>query len=213
VLDIKTVTIDKSLGPVSEHAGYRIVLTALSTDARLKQFKGEGTVRTAAPGTTFHLAEHLLNQGDDDHFLITGVHHRARNNLTERFSEVLEALGKPPHLPLQGEGRDGDGLARSEWGRSFDDSVDYYRNRLIAIRAALPWRPLMTDTHGRHIHPRPTARGALTGIVVGDGGPTHTDRDGRIRVQFPWQRGSRGAARNPHPTGSDNAQGERMFLN
>lgn len=43
---------------------------------------------------------------------------------------------------------------------------------------------------------------------MGEGGPTHTDRDGRLRVQFPWQRGSRGAGRTPHPTGSDNATGD-----
>lgn len=169
-------------------------------DARLKQTEGEGTVRSAAPGTTFHLAdhpEHASGQGDDDHFLITAVHHRARNNLAEQLPGAFDALGP---------GDTGDGGA--SLGRPFDEPVAYYRNRLIAQRAAIPWRPLFLNTHGRHIHPRPTVRGTLTGIVVGNGSPTHTDRDGRIRVQFPWQRGSRGASSNPHPTGSDNATGD-----
>ncbi|WP_434516301.1 DUF2345 domain-containing protein [Dechloromonas sp. ARDL1] len=63
----------------------------------------------------------------------------------------------------------------------------------------------MADSQGRHIHPRPTASGTLTAIVVGNGSPTHTDRDGRIRVQFPWQRGQDAGARHDHPTGSNNA--------
>ena len=50
-----------------------------------------------------------------------------------------------------------------------------------------------------------TASGTLTAIVVGSGTPTHTDRDGRVRVQFPWQRGADAGARHEHPTGSNNA--------
>jgi type VI secretion system secreted protein VgrG len=83
--------------------------------------------------------------------------------------------------------------------------IDFYRNRITGIRASIPWKPLMSDAHGRNIHPRPTANGTLTAIVVGDGSPTHTDRDGRVRVQFPWQRGADAGARHEHPTGSNNA--------
>jgi len=178
-------------------------------DARLKQTEGEGTVRSTAPGTTFHLAdhpEHPNGQGDDDHFLISAVHHVARNNLAEQLPGVLDALGPVGDQSLTLE--DGGKSPEPALSRPFDTPVDYYRNRLTAQRVAIPWRPLFLNTHGRHIHPRPTARGTLTGIVVSDGGPTHTDRDGRIRVQFPWQRGSRGGSRNPHPTGSDNATGD-----
>lgn len=155
-------------------------------DARMLHYRGAGSVRTAAPGSTFHLAdhpEHPLGQGEADHFLITAVTHRARNNLAETIPEVMEALGPTPDEPLP----------------------DLYRNQIIAIRASTPWKPLMTDAHGRLTNPRPTARGSLTGIVVGNGQPTHTDRDGRVRVQFPWQRGTEAGSRSPHPTGSDNA--------
>ena len=38
----------------------------------------------------------------------------------------------------------------------------FYRNELVTIRSAIPWRPLMADAHGRNIHPRPTIRGNLT---------------------------------------------------
>ncbi|MBL8403798.1 MAG: type VI secretion system tip protein VgrG, partial [Dechloromonas sp.] len=149
-------------------------------DARVKQFTGEGTVRTVAPGTTFTLADHSEHDRDEPEqrqFLITAICHEAR--------AALDLIGS-------GEGEAAETPA-----------VDYYRNALTAIRAGIPWKPLMNDAHGRAIHPRPTAGGMLTAIVVGDGGPTHTDRDGRVRVQFPWQRGADSASRQDHPTGSN----------
>lgn len=150
-------------------------------DARIKQFEGQGTVRTVAPGTSFTLADHPEHDRDDPEqrrFLITAVTHEARSALKEI------------------------GADRAEDSRP---AVDHYRNKITAIRASIPWKPLMADSHGRHIHPRPTASGTLTAIVVGDGSPTHTDRDGRVRVQFPWQRGRDASARHDHPMGSDNA--------
>lgn len=152
-------------------------------DARLKQFDGQGTVRSAAPATTFTLADHPEHDQDDPeqrHFLITAVTHEAR--------AALKTIGNAQGTAEQGSPK-----------------VDYYRNTLTAIRAGIPWKPLMADSHGRHIHPRPTASGTLTAIVVGGGNPTHTDRDGRVRVQFSWQRGADAGARHDHPTGSNNA--------
>jgi type VI secretion system secreted protein VgrG len=58
---------------------------------------------------------------------------------------------------------------------------------------------------------RPTVRGVQTALVVGDGRPgdgadLHTDRDGRVRVQFHWQRGSRSSHRlAPRDGAADNA--------
>jgi type VI secretion system secreted protein VgrG len=152
-------------------------------DARLAQQVAEGSVRTAMPGSLFTLHDHpLANQ----RYLITAVVHHARNNLAERVPQLTELLGPAP-------------LA------DFAKPADLYRNRIETVRADLPWRPLIADAQGRHIHPQPTTRGTLTAIVVGNGEPTHTDRDLRVRVQFPWQRGARAGARQSHPTGDDNA--------
>ena len=158
-------------------------------DARLKQFTGEGTVRSAAPGTTFTLAEHADHPGDDpaSRFLITAVTHAARNNLSESLPQLLDTLGPPAAEP------------------AFARDSDFYRNQITTLRAAIPWKPMMADAHGQHIHPRPTASGTLTGIVVGSGEPTHTERDLRVRVQFPWQRGAQAGSRSAHPAGDDNA--------
>ncbi|MBT0964228.1 type VI secretion system Vgr family protein, partial [Denitromonas iodatirespirans] len=181
-------------------------------DARSKQFFGQGTVRTAAPGTCFTLtghAEHDLDPPEACRFVLTEVIHQARNNLAERIpgadgglsAHHRAALQHPPVGP--DETTQTRGQTPSEDGT--EPPVEHYRNRLRAIRAHIPWRALMTDGHGHCIHPRPTVHGTLTAVVVGPGTPTHTDRDARVRVQFPWQRGSRSANRNAHPTGEDNA--------
>ncbi|TVO59133.1 type VI secretion system tip protein VgrG [Denitromonas halophila] len=182
-------------------------------DARAKQFLGQGTVRTAAPASAFTLVEHAEHEFDPPesrHFVITDIIHCARNNLDEHIpggasattDSVLSgtdgglkpALQKAAAAP-QGHksvGPDSSGRTASEHSTP---PVELYRNHFRAIRSHIPWRPLMADGHGRHIHPRPTVYGALTAVVVGPGTPTHTDRDGRILVQFPWQRGSHSANR------------------
>ena len=157
-------------------------------DARLSRQVAEGTIRTAMPGSLFTLHDHAGAAGQ--RYLITAVVHHARNNLAERVPQITELLGPVAQGDLAA------GLARP---------ADLYRNRIETVSADLPWRPLMADAQGRHIHPKPTARGTLTAIVVGPGEPTHTDRDLRVRVQFPWQRGSKAGARQTHPTGDNNA--------
>ena len=183
----------------STHGERMLLNQRQAIDARIKQFDGQGTVRTAAPGTTFTLADHPEHDRDDPEqrrFLITAVTHHAR--------AALKEIPLGDALDLPGSER----TASGKEGKSTEEGspkVDYYRNTLTAIRAAIPWKPLMADSQGRHIHPRPTVSGTLTAIVVGGGSPTHTDRDGRIRVQFPWQRGQDAGARHDHPTGSNNA--------
>ncbi|WP_036214064.1 phage baseplate assembly protein V, partial [Novilysobacter arseniciresistens] len=62
-----------------------------------------------------------------------------------------------------------------------------------------------TDGHGLRLHPKPTVHGTQTAVVVSDGASLQTDRDHRIKVQFPWQRGGNAGNRQPHPAGDDNA--------
>ena len=163
-------------------------------DARLAHYDGEGTLRSAAPGNRFVLVDHpghLLDAPEAREFLVTAVHHQVRNNLAERFPELLAALG--PAEP--------DESAEAPLAKP----ADFYRNRLVAQRAMLPWRPLALDAFGRPLYSRPDAARPLTAIVVGPGSHSHTDRDLRIRVQFQWQRGSLSASRRGHPGGADNA--------
>lgn len=177
----------------STHGERMLANQRQAIDARMKQYTGAGTVRSAAPGTTFTLAdhpEHDLDLPEQRKFLIAAITHEARNALEE--------------VPL-GDNLAGGNNGQVGEGNEEANGVEFYRCVISSIRASIPWRPLMADSHGRAIHPRPTASGTLSAIVVGDGGPTHTDRDGRVRVQFPWQRGADAGARHDHPTGSNNA--------
>jgi type VI secretion system secreted protein VgrG len=55
---------------------------------------------------------------------------------------------------------------------------------------------------------KPTAPGAQTALVVGlSGEPLTTDRDHRVKVQFPWQRGSAPLAGGLNHEGSPDAEG------
>ena len=194
--------------PTSAHGERLLGARRQALDARLKHFHGEGTVRTAAPGTTFTLTDHPDHDGHgsysssndrDNRFLITAVTHIARNNLNDTVPDRGLLAGFSGAFP----GKLPDATSANA------PPVDLYRNQLTALRAHLPWRPSHTDAHGRALYPRPAAPGVLTAVVIGAPGDkssvTHTDRDGRIRVQFPWQRGQDSASRFAHPSGADNA--------
>jgi len=64
-----------------------------------------------------------------------------------------------------------------------------YANCFEAIPADIPWRPELPD------HPKPTARGAQSAIVIGADGSDrpngaddlYCDRLGRVRIRFHWQ--------------------------
>jgi type VI secretion system secreted protein VgrG len=57
-----------------------------------------------------------------------------------------------------------------------------YYNNFTAIPFALPYRPLRTS-------PKPFVQGSQTAVVVGDPGEEiHTDKFGRVKVQFFWDR-------------------------
>ncbi|MCR5886002.1 DUF2345 domain-containing protein [Rhizobacter sp. J219] len=83
-----------------------------------------------------------------------------------------------------------------------------YLARFFAQDASLPVRgtPSLGE-RGDLTFARPRVAGTQTAIVVGLGEPVHTDRDGRIKIQFHWQRGAQSALRLDHPAGS-NAPGD-----
>ncbi|QEH33324.1 Phage-related baseplate assembly protein [Aquisphaera giovannonii] len=65
---------------------------------------------------------------------------------------------------------------------SASDAPPSYENSFQCIPAALPFRPERTT-------PRPTVEGTQTAVVVGNAGDEiFTDKYGRVKVQFPWDR-------------------------
>ncbi|MBV8126389.1 MAG: type VI secretion system tip protein VgrG [Planctomycetaceae bacterium] len=62
------------------------------------------------------------------------------------------------------------------------DTSQIYENTFECIPSALPFKPPLTA-------PRPTVEGTQTAIVVGNpGDEIFTDKYGRVKVQFPWDR-------------------------
>ena len=55
------------------------------------------------------------------------------------------------------------------------------------------------------LHPRPSTDGTQTALVVGLSEPVHTDRDGRIKIQFHWQRGANSSHRLGHTSPTPDA--------
>ncbi|GAA5175539.1 type VI secretion system Vgr family protein [Niveibacterium umoris] len=163
--------------------------------ARALQYRLRGSVRRLAPAQRILLTDSPLGRPDDVagvELAILEVEHRARNNLSADVLAQVEALlgVLPAHA----------GSVRN------DSDTPLYQNGVLAIPADTPYRPLDRDEHGARIHPKPTMRGTHTAIVVGSqGSPLLADRDGRIKIQLPWLRGSQSHSRQPHPSGDDNA--------
>ncbi|MCL4808961.1 MAG: type VI secretion system tip protein VgrG [Thermoanaerobaculia bacterium] len=66
--------------------------------------------------------------------------------------------------------------------RSGKDPLLSYENEFTCIPAALPYRPARTT-------PRPVVQGSQTAVVVGPSGEEiFTDKYGRVKVQFHWDR-------------------------
>ncbi|RBF22614.1 type VI secretion system Vgr family protein, partial [Xanthomonas oryzae] len=168
--------------------------------------QGQGTWRQLAPGTRFGLRQHA-GVAADAAFLCLQVRHQARNNLgAEVFDALEQALGAvamagaplPPALA---------GLSGGYVPAQDEAAVEFYRNQFTAIPATATYRPQTEDGHGVRLHPKPTVVGTLSAIVVSDGDPVQSDRDHRIKVQFPFQRGADASSALAHPGGEDNAPG------
>ena len=134
-----------------------------AADLAAKSFTGEGVVRSLHPGTWFELRDHPIHDHDareDRQFVVTEQRFTARNNLiAEDQSGTTGGTNTgKPALP--------------------------YTNRFTAVRRGIPIVPAYTEHHAK-----PTAKGPQTAIVIGpEGEEVFTDEQGRIRVQFHWQR-------------------------
>jgi type VI secretion system secreted protein VgrG len=159
--------------PAHAERAVRLQLEAL--EAERKRFEGTGTVRTLAPGTTFLLSEHPDHPGDLG--LTAGLGGHRSQDGDDDFAVLRVTHTARSNLTAGANDRD----------------TPMYQAQVLAQRRHVPVRL-------RHSPPKPIVQGSQTAIVVGLGGPIHTDRDGRIRVQFHWQRGSRSSHRLDHPT-------------
>ena len=160
-------------------------LEALQSQAA--QVRAAGPWRQAEPGTRVTLLEHPREAGNE--FLITATYHQARNNVSADLRAGLLTLDQQlPHGERSGE------LANER-----EEPLHHVE---------LLWQPFeqaYRPGSGPSTFKRPHIAGLQTAIVVGEGEPTHTDRDHRIKVQFHWQRGSQSSHRLEHTSRADNA--------
>ncbi|UTH76614.1 type VI secretion system Vgr family protein [Chromobacterium sp. IIBBL 290-4] len=175
-------------------------------DLQAKQFEGGGAIRGLAAGQWFRLDDHPAHETDSPEnreFVVTGQTLQARNNLPQDLAKQL-SLAAPGLLaaglatglstdaapfgptatsnasfpsPLAGEGQ-------GERGSPFT-------TRIQAQRRGIPLTPAYAGTD----RAKPTSLGVQTATVVGPASPTdqtadeiYTDAQGRIKVQFHWQR-------------------------
>jgi type VI secretion system secreted protein VgrG len=197
--------------------GERLALCQMQAlDAQREQVQAQGSLRSAAPGTTFTLEDHAEHNGADDErdrFVVLSVQHRARNNLSAaQQAQVNSLLGAIRNLgAINAKAADVSKPSPAKLANETDTPI--YQSRLVAQRAAVPVRMVRMSTSldalnlpDPRLHPRPTLQGAQTAIVVGTAGlPIHADRDHRIKVQFHWQRGANASHRLSHSTADDNA--------
>jgi type VI secretion system secreted protein VgrG len=165
-------------------------------EAQREVFTGAGTVRTLRAGSTFQLTgQAVLDVADHDDartFIVTRVIHLMHNNLSAPLRVGGEAQLGMAALTRQILGELGASLHAVGAGAG---ERPLYRNRVDAIRVAVPFRAPAAPQ-------RPTIRGQQSAIVVGPAGAVvHTDRDHRVKVQFHWQRGADGMghSRLDHP--------------
>lgn len=155
--------------------GERLVrcwMDALASRAHLVHARG--SVRHLAPGQHFILSEHPRHPGGEaDRHAVLRVVHRARNNVRADARAQIQP-GAPP-----------------------SDDTPIYTQELLALPLNRPVRAAVLDPLEGQVllQPRPTVVGSQTALVVGQGGPVHTDRDHRLKIQFHWQRGEHASHR------------------
>uniref|UniRef100_UPI0025E2D8D3 type VI secretion system Vgr family protein n=1 Tax=Iodobacter sp. TaxID=1915058 RepID=UPI0025E2D8D3 len=144
-----------------------------ASDAKKKSFTGSGTLRSLQAGQWFQLEDHPAHEWDSAEqreFAITGLTFTANNNLPADLSQQL--LMVAPSLLAVSDVKDA-------------DAPPPYQVDFTAQRRGQP----LTAAFAHEALSKPQSRGLQTATVVGPAGSeVHTDEQGRIKVQFHWQR-------------------------
>jgi type VI secretion system secreted protein VgrG len=169
------------------------LLQMQANEARRHLWQARSTVRTLRAGTRFDLTQGPLQAGTevDPAYVVLRIVSVGVNNLPKPAKEGLaELFGPIPELLEQTLPEQNPELAAVV----AQASSSGYANLFDAIAADTPWRPVVGENGLRH-HPKPTAHGSQSAIVVGAGGGSgasgadeiHCDRLGRVRIRFHWQ--------------------------
>ena len=117
---------------------------------------------------------HLVIQGTSDARSMASGY---KFTLTEHYRDDMNAtylLTEIEHV-----------ASTTSYGTTKGTQRDHYSNSFRCIPASVPFRPL-------RVTPRPTVKGPQPAVVVGPGGEEiYTDKYGRVKVQFFWDRKGR----------------------
>lgn len=175
-----------------------------ASEARGQQWCGRSTVRTLSAGTRLTVTQGPLQPTDDalPAYVVLRVTSVGLNNLPSPARHALaELFGPIPELLEEvlceqvGEGQAEDFALVVEQA-----CATGYANCFEAIPADTSWRPEFEGGEDG-AHPRPTAAGAQSAIVIGADGQDqasgadelYCDRLGRVRIRFHWQDGGAAA--------------------
>ncbi|AZN36104.1 type VI secretion system Vgr family protein [Iodobacter ciconiae] len=140
-------------------------------DAKKKSFTGSGTLRSLQAGQWFRLEDHPAHEWDSAEqreFAITELKFTANNNLPADLTQQLGLVA--PGL-----------LA----GAALTANNPPYQANFTAQRRGQPIVPAFAHIE----HSKPKSFGVQTATVVGPAGSeVHTDEQGRIKIEFHWQR-------------------------
>ncbi|EZP37314.1 type VI secretion system Vgr family protein [Janthinobacterium lividum] len=177
------------------------LLRMQALEARSERCVARSTVRTLRAGTRFRLTQGPLQGAGGDApapaYTVLRVCSVGVNNLPAPARQGLaELFGPIPELLQESLGTLNLGPRHIE---HFEQVIAQavasgYANHLEAIPAATPWRPVLGE-NGLRQHPKPTACGSQSAIVVGADGQDaasgadeiYCDRLGRVRIRFHWQ--------------------------
>ena len=162
-------------------------------EARAQLWRGRSTVRTLRAGTRLTVTgAPLAVLGEAAAYTILRVASVGVNNLPGKAVHALgELFGPIPELLQELVGFDVPADFELAIAQARESG---YANCFEAVASAVVWRAQLRGSDGR-THPRPTARGVQSAIVVGpDGSDTprgadelYCDRLGRVRIRFHWQ--------------------------
>jgi type VI secretion system VgrG family protein len=162
-------------------------------EVRTQLWRGRSTVRTLRAGTRMTITDVPRQElGDAPAFTVLRVTSVGVNNLPPPAQHALaELFGPIPELLQECTRED----TSSDLALMIERAIKSgYANCFEAIPADLPWRPHLPGSDGR-THPKPTAYGAQSAIVIGPDGSDepsgadelYCDRLGRVRIRFHWQ--------------------------
>jgi type VI secretion system VgrG family protein len=160
-------------------------------EAVAQQWRGRSTVRTMAAGTRFTLTQGPLSADNAPTYVLLRVRSVGVNNLPSPAQQALaELFGPIPELlqEVASDASDDFALTIAQARQSG------YANSFEAVAADVIWRPQLPGSDGRS-HPKPTARGAQSAIVIGADGlaqpsgadELYCDKLGRVRIRYHWQ--------------------------